>query len=51
MDEKNLMQEMREQFYPYDKQTQNLTEALEFIKGGGKTPYFSGGMKADHFLL
>ena len=32
MDEKNLMQEMRERFYPYDKQTQNLTEALEFIK-------------------
>ena len=31
-DEKNLMQEMREKYYPYHKQSKNLIEALDFIK-------------------
>jgi len=29
---KNLMQEMREKYYPYDKQSQNLIETLDMIK-------------------
>ena len=32
MDERNLMQEMREKYYPYHEQSRNLTEALDIIK-------------------